>query len=769
MRTHLCGRLRRGRRRRDGDRVRLGGQAAASTASTWPSSTSATTPGIVQCVVAGTVDVRSEYVVRVEGTVRHRPEGTVNPELPTGEVELGDCTVEVLDRAEPPPFAVDDRVEVDEARPAALPVRRPAPAPHAGQPAAAGRGQRAPCGRPWSARGSARSRRPLLWAPTPEGAREFAVPVAAAPRLVLRPAPEPAAGQAAAHGGGHRPLLPDRPVPARRGPPCRPAVRVHPARRRGVVRRRQEDVLGVRRPRRSLDAAEAVTGERPAGLARMTWAEAIDRFGTDKPDLRFGMELVDLSAVFAGTGVQGLRRAVREGDRARGRGDARPRRGSTRSPIGPRRSAPRAWPGSGCSSAATGAGRSRLAPRPVPVRRRARPAARRRPRGDSRGPGAGGGRRVPATACSGARRSCGWSSGARPVSEGRYRYLWVVDFPLFDGVDDDGPTRSPPTTPSPCPTPTTSTGSSRDPASVRSQAYDLVLNGWELGSGSVRIHRADIQRRVFDVLGHRRGGGRGPLRVPARRLPLRRAAPRRLRRGHRPAGRHLRRRGQHPRGHRLPEDPVGRRPHDRRPEAARPGARCAELGLRAVRARTAGRHAVGRRRPVRRGGRRAPGASGRPLAARLRPRTLDEIVGQRHLRGARRAPAGADRVGPARPRPSCGARPARARPRWPRSSPAATAKAFVPLSAVSAGVKDVREVVEGARPAARRAGPGHDPLPRRGPPLQPAPSRTPCCPRWRRACWCSSAPPPRTRSSRSTPRCSCRSTLWRLEPLAETS
>ncbi|HEV3367904.1 MAG TPA: OB-fold nucleic acid binding domain-containing protein, partial [Acidimicrobiales bacterium] len=70
--------------------------------------------GIVQCVVPGTVDVRSEYVIAVEGVVRPRPEGTANAELPTGEVEIGECVVTVLNPAEPPPFAVDDRVEVDE-------------------------------------------------------------------------------------------------------------------------------------------------------------------------------------------------------------------------------------------------------------------------------------------------------------------------------------------------------------------------------------------------------------------------------------------------------------------------------------------------------------------------------------------------------------------------------------------------------------------------------------------------------------------------------
>src|SRR5439155_24481850 len=72
--------------------------------------------GIVQCVVPGAHDLRSEYVVRVTGTVRLRPEGTVNPNLPTGEVEVGDCEVEILSTAEPPPFPIDARADdVDEA------------------------------------------------------------------------------------------------------------------------------------------------------------------------------------------------------------------------------------------------------------------------------------------------------------------------------------------------------------------------------------------------------------------------------------------------------------------------------------------------------------------------------------------------------------------------------------------------------------------------------------------------------------------------------
>ena len=65
--------------------------------------------GVVQCVVEGAHDLRAEFVVRVTGSVRRRPDGTVNPALATGEVEVGDCTVEVLSAAEPPPFSIDGR------------------------------------------------------------------------------------------------------------------------------------------------------------------------------------------------------------------------------------------------------------------------------------------------------------------------------------------------------------------------------------------------------------------------------------------------------------------------------------------------------------------------------------------------------------------------------------------------------------------------------------------------------------------------------------
>jgi aspartyl-tRNA synthetase len=90
--------------------------------------------------------------------------------------------------------------------------------------------------------------------------------------------------------------------------------------------------------------------------------------------------------------------------------------------------------------------------------------------------------------------------GSPPVGEWPHRYVWVVDFPMFEGIGADGnpqPAHHPFTMPYAEDLPLLTT----DPLAVRSQAYDLVLNGWELGSGSVRIHRRDIQSQVFAALG----------------------------------------------------------------------------------------------------------------------------------------------------------------------------------------------------------------------------------------------------------------------------
>ena len=137
MRTHLCGEL---RLSDEGSRVRLCG---------WVGSRREhgehlafvdlrDYSGVTQCVVDGSVDTRSEWVLQVEGTVRRRPEGMENDALDTGEIELHDCKVEVLAKSETPPFS--DRRPSGDRRgyKVALPVHRPAPPTDAGQSPAAG-------------------------------------------------------------------------------------------------------------------------------------------------------------------------------------------------------------------------------------------------------------------------------------------------------------------------------------------------------------------------------------------------------------------------------------------------------------------------------------------------------------------------------------------------------------------------------------------------------------------------------------------------------
>ncbi len=449
--------------------------------------------GILQCVVPGTVDVRSEYVVAVEGVVRPRPEGTANPDLPTGDVELGECTVTLLNAAEPPPFAVDDRVEVDEVtrlKHRFVDLRRPRMQSNLRLRAAVNGALRAAMDR----QGFVEVETPLLWAPTPEGAREFTVPSRLTPGscYVLPQSPQ-LAKQLLMVAGVDRYYQIARCL---RDEDLR-ADRQFEFSQLDVEASfvTQEDVLAFV-SEAVLDAAEVVTGVRPDDIPRMTWAEAVDRYGTDKPDIRFGMELIDLSAVFEGTGVKAfgapcVKAIVLEGgaELTRSRLDSLTDRARQLGAKG------LAWFKVVGDDGAPGSLDSPLD--------RFLSEAERSALLEVTGAAAGD---LVLVVADEYRLACTVLGhlrvqlGGRPVSEGPFRYLWVVDFPMFDGVDDAGhPVAA--HHPFTMPHPDDLDRLESDPASVRSQAYDLVLNGWELGSGSVRIHRDDIQSRVFAALG----------------------------------------------------------------------------------------------------------------------------------------------------------------------------------------------------------------------------------------------------------------------------
>jgi aspartyl-tRNA synthetase len=444
--------------------------------------------GLVQAVVDGSVDVRSEYVVRVTGTVTRRPEGTANDRLATGQVELTDCTVEVLSIAEPPPFQLDDRNDIDEQvrlRYRFLDLRREQMQSNLRLRALVNAALR----RAMDAQGFCEVETPLLWAPTPEGAREFVVPSRrhAGEFYVLPQSPQ-IAKQLLMVGGFDRYYQIAR---------CLRDEDLRADRQFEFTQLdleasfvSQDDVLGFV-TRAVLDAAEAATGVRPGAIPSMTWAEALDHYGTDKPDLRFAMVLQDLSEVFADTEVKAFSATTVKAIRVAG--GASFSRGKLDQ----------------LTDLAKELGAKGLAWFRITDEGLDSPLARYLNETESAAIGAVDGAEVGdaqdnvadeySQACKvlGALRV---TLGSPPVSEGPHHYVWVTEFPMFEGIDEDGNLQAahhPFTMPHPDDLDLIET----HPLKVRSQAYDLVLNGWELGSGSVRIHRADVQSRVFKALG----------------------------------------------------------------------------------------------------------------------------------------------------------------------------------------------------------------------------------------------------------------------------
>jgi aspartyl-tRNA synthetase len=491
MRTHLCGELRSdhvghtvsvcgwvGRRREHGEHLAFVDLRDHS--------------GIVQCVINDDVDVRSEYVLRITGVVRDRPEGTVNEHLPTGHVELGECRVEVLRKADPPPFPIDARADdVDEnirLQHRYLDLRRERMQKNLRVRAAVNAAVRAGMER----QGFVEVETPMLVPSTPEGAREFLVPSRKEPGSFYALPQSPQLFKQLLMVGGV-----DRYYQMAR---CLRDEDLRADRQYEFMQLdmemsfvTQDDVLDAV-SEAVLDAAEAATGERPHPIERITWHEAMDRYGIDKPDLRFGLELVELTPLFASTefkafagagSIKGIRVPGAAGDYGRNQLDKLTDRAKSLGAKG------LVWlkvTADGFDSPV-----AKFLSDDEAAAIRSTMAAED---GDLI--------LIVAdewmTTCEvlGTLRN---DLGRPPVHEGPYRYVWVVEFPLFVGVDKETGRPKPGHHPFTTPHPDDVDKIETDPLSVRSIAYDLVLNGWELGSGSIRIHEPELQRRVFTALG----------------------------------------------------------------------------------------------------------------------------------------------------------------------------------------------------------------------------------------------------------------------------
>jgi aspartyl-tRNA synthetase len=456
--------------------------------------------GVVQVVVdpegpggAEAHTVRGEYVVRVEGPVRRRPEGTVNDGLPTGEVEVAATTLEVLSEADTTPFPVDDRVEADEVlrlRHRYLDLRRPRMQRNLQIRATVNGALR----RAMDAQGFTEIETPMLIASTPEGARDFVVPSRLAPGAFYALPQSPQLFKQLLMVGGL-----DRYYQIAR---CLRDEDLRADRQFEFMQLDAEmsfadadDVMAVIGDA-VLDAAEAVTGTRPGPVQRMTWHHATERYGSDKPDVRFGLELHDLGEVFAATEFRAFQAAVVKGMRLPGEGARSRAQVDKLVDRAKHLGAPGlVWMRVGDHGALDS------------------PVAKFLSEAEQLGlcdvlggePGdlllvEAGTRRLVDNVLGTLRNDL----GRPPVHEGGLHFLWVVDFPLFEGLDDDGnpiPAHHPFTMPHPDDLETLEHGTGEDLLGVRSLAYDLVLNGWELGSGSVRIHRREVQEQIFAILG----------------------------------------------------------------------------------------------------------------------------------------------------------------------------------------------------------------------------------------------------------------------------
>ena len=449
--------------------------------------------GLTQCVVDNAVDVRPEYVIRVTGVVAARPAESANDRIATGAVEIQDCQVEILNTAEAPPFPINERAdqvaEGTRLQYRYLDLRRERMQRNLRIRSAVNSAVRSAM----EGQGFVEVETPMLVPSTPEGAREFIVPSRKEPGAFYALPQSPQLFKQLLMVAGV-----DRYFQIAR---CLRDEDLRADRQYEFMQldaemsfATQDDVLAAI-SKAVMDAAEVVTGERPAPIERITWHEAMNTYGSDKPDLRFGMNLTELTDVFASTGfkafagaacIKGINATSRAEEFGRNKLDAMTDRAKKTGAKG------LVWlkvgdDGSLDSPVAKFLSESEQTA--VKERLGAKPGDLLLVVADTW-----------MTTCEvlGQLRN---DLGRPPVYEGPYRYVWVVDFPLFVSVDETTGRPRPGHHPFCHPKPEDLDRMETDPMSVRAQAYDLVLNGWELGSGSIRIHEPALQRRVFNLLG----------------------------------------------------------------------------------------------------------------------------------------------------------------------------------------------------------------------------------------------------------------------------
>ena len=442
-------------------------------------------------------DLRSEYVVQMTGAVRARPAGTENPKLKTGLVELAVTALTVLNPSVTPPFEIaDETLELSEELRYTyryLDLRRPSV-----QSRFLVRHQVLRVIREFLDReGFIDVETPMLTKSTPEGARDYLVPSRVSPGQFFALPQSPQLFKQLLMAAGFE--------------------------RYYQIGRcfRDEDLRADRQPEfTQLDIELSFTDEEQifrlmerlfreifqqilghdlaVPFPRMPYAEAVRRFGTDKPDLRYGLELVDVSACFADTGFERFKQILAAGGLITG--IAVPGGGVLGSKEVDRLTEQAKTFG------AKGLVSVRVTPTELtsPVAKHVgEPTLRRVVEQMGAKPGdlillVADAPKVVREVLDRLRRRL--AESLHLIPDGRWSFVWVVEFPLFTYNTEAQRWESehhPFTAPREEDLPLLAS----DPGTIRSRSYDLVVNGTELGSGSIRIHSRDVQQQIFRILG----------------------------------------------------------------------------------------------------------------------------------------------------------------------------------------------------------------------------------------------------------------------------
>ncbi len=439
---------------------------------------------------------RNEYVLAVRGKVIERAADTVNSNLETGEIEIQVAEIEIMNAAKTPPFFIEDGVEVDESvrlKYRYLDLRRPEM-----QKTLMLRSKSAKIFRDFlDDNGFIEVETPILTKSTPEGARDYLVPSRVHP--------------------GEFFALPQSPQIFKQ------LLMVGGLERYYQIARcfRDEDLRADRQPEftqvdietsflsqdQLLDLMEELVAklmretsgvEIPRPFQRLSYADAIGKYGSDKPDLRFGLELVDVSDVVSGSGVKVFASVIEGGGQvkalnAKGCGTWSRKEIDDLGPFAARYGAKGlAW-----IQVKDGEFKGPI----VKFFTENEIAALKERLGAEEGDlllFSADKKKVVADVLGNLRLKIGRDLGL--IDETQFKFAWVVDFPLL-GYDEEEKRWVAEHHPFTRPKEEDLGFFETDPGQIRAQAYDLVLNGYEVGGGSMRIYKREVQEKMFAALG----------------------------------------------------------------------------------------------------------------------------------------------------------------------------------------------------------------------------------------------------------------------------